>query len=481
MPVLPLPLGTGVYKNVDQSEVSDKDLEIVDAYCDEEGAIVKRPGASSLIDLSGYNGASALTPVEGLFWWQQKERLIALIEGELTFTTKSGSVYTTTAIGNSAQKLPTGVRPMFASDATYLLVAAGGKMIYTSAAANQQWVSDADAPTLVTHVANLDGYFLANSVGTPRFYFSALNDPTTWSALDFASAVGDADYVNAIHTLRRELYLFGANSIEIWQNDGSTPFSRLDSGFIESGTISPYSIVKTEDNLYWLDDRRRFVTFEGARVSEIRSPYSKVIDSFQDVRDCTSDRIKIGGQDFLIWAFKSENKTFVLNLMNNKWSEWGDYDNNGETYNRWLYNCYAYAKTWGQHVVGRRNAPQVDLLSPTVYTDGDSSRIRTYHKTGHIDHGSLRRKRCNRLMLRVKTGHPGTTTTPQLMVRFRDDDKPGWSNSKLISLRDQGDSNLYGELKMLGIYRTRQWEFSCSDSVPLSYVKAEVDVDLLGL
>lgn len=482
-------MGDQLTRNIDQSMVTDSDVRRINCYADSEANIVRVSGGIEWKDLEGVGSANSATPVDGLYWYEASEALIVLIEGQLIKILKVGANYVATGIGDITNILLTGKRPTFAvggATSQYLLAANGNQMVVSTSLGAQTRVADADAPTEVTHVGVLDGYFLANQVGTQKFFRSALNDPTSWAALDFAQAVGSSDILMALHVVKRYIYLFGKNSTEIWYNDGSTPFSRIDGGFLRTGTLSPYSIIPTEEDLYWLNDKRRFVHFNGSGVEELECPYLKEIEAFDSVEDCTGDRIETDGQDFLEWNFVSANRTLVLNLRTMKWHEKGQWDANRESFDLALNKCYAYAKNWGFPIIGRKNAPILDVISSRYYTDGDGTRIRHVHLTGNLSHGSLQQKRCNGLKLLARTGDEASPTEfsgddePVIMVRYRDNDAIDWSNQFTLGLGYQGQKFNVLKRNQLGTFITRQWEFSSTDAVPVIYGKAEIDVDLLA-
>ncbi len=241
METVKVPIFERVYANIDGTELNDLNQELFDAYLDEAGGTVKRPGLSSLIDL----GVSTPCGVDGIYWWEQKEVVIAVCKGNVFKLEWDGATMTKTDLTGTLLEEDT--RVSFANDPTYVFMANGGKINYTDGSAVTVEMADSDAPTEVSHLIYLDNYLLANALNTDQFHFSGVASPLAWSANDEANAVGDPDYLTAMLTFRRELYLLGPKSIEIWENDGTTPFSRLPGGFIQTGCIAPQSIIFTDN------------------------------------------------------------------------------------------------------------------------------------------------------------------------------------------------------------------------------------------
>ena len=240
---LRVPIFQPVYRNVHGDELSDQNHLLMDGYLDERGYTNRRPGLSSFLDL----GLGANNAVSGLFWWSQKGYAIAVSAGNIYKVEFTAGVASKTDLTGDA--LTSGQPVTFATDGTYVFIAADGRVVYTNGTASTAYLADADAPTTVSHVAYLDGYILANKVNSNTCYFSQVNDSLDWPALSFFSAAGDPDYVDALEVLNREILLLGPETMEVWENDGETPFSRVPGGFIQRGCIAPASIARIEDSL----------------------------------------------------------------------------------------------------------------------------------------------------------------------------------------------------------------------------------------
>lgn len=476
MSTVKLPIFNPVYRNVDEVELQDRQALLMNGYLSELGGTNKRPGMGVFKTLN-----SSTNGVDGITWWTQRERLMAVSNEHLYDLHKVGNQYFITDLGTNSE-LQVGVRPIFTcyGDNVFgnaIFLANGGKILYTDPSDNYSLkaISDANAPTKVTHVAFLDNYILANSVGSNFFYWSDLQDPTTWTATNFASAAGSADHIVAIHVKDREIYLFGTETLEIWEDDGENPFSRVPGGFREVGCIAPYSIVVTEKGLYWFDQNRRLVNYNGSSISRVSTPYDREIEKFSTIADCIGDKIEIDGRLFLVFNFKSVERTLVYNVTSDNWCEWGKYDEEEAKYRSWRANGYAFSPSWGMHLIADIETPQVLELSSKFYSDVTSP-IRLKRTTGPIDYGTSKRKRSGEVRLRIKRGMG--QSNPQLMIRWRDDNNR-WSNEHWIPLGNAGDKEIIKRVFAHGIYRTRQYEFTATSSVPVIFIDAEEDIEVL--
>lgn len=476
MQTVKLPIFNPVYRNVDNVELQDKQSLLMNGYLSELGGTNKRPGMGVYKTLNDSD-----VGVDGVFWWTQRDRALAVSNGHLYDLHKIDRLVYVSDMGSS-EELKIGVRPIFAcyGDNVFgnaVFIANGGKILYTNPSEGYTLseLSDENAPTKVTHVAFLDNYILANSVGSNFFYWSDLQDPTTWTATNFATASGSADHVVAIHVKDREIYLFGTETLEIWENDGEHPFSRVPGGFREIGCIAPYSVISTEKGLYWLDHNRRLVNFNGSTIERVSTPYDREIEQFSTVSDCIGDKIEIDGRLFLVFNFKTEQRTLVYNVTSDNWCEWGRYDETTAKYYSWRANGYVFSPSWGVHLLADTETPQVLELSSNYYSDVTYP-IRIKRTTGLIDYGTTKRKRSTEIKFRVKRGFGNSD--PQLMIRWRDDNNR-WSNEHWVSLGNLGEKDIVRRIFTQGIYRTRQYEFVSTSSVPVIFIDAEENIEVL--
>lgn len=476
MPTVKLPLSSDVYTNVDGVELNDKNQRLIDGYKDELGAIVSRPALSTFSSLSATIGANS--QIDGLYWWEERSMGICVAGSYVFKLTYPSSTPTVTGLGTNVN-LVTGTRVSFTTDGTYCYMANGARIVYTDGT-TLTTMADADAPTTVSHVAFLDTYILANQTGTSKFFFSNVSAGTTWDALDFAQAVGAPDLLTALYVANREIFLVGTRTIEIWENDGITPFVRVPGGLIERGTKSPYSFLFDGNEIQYMDTARRITRYAGVNTDEIASPFDQQISRYPTASDCLADHAKFDGQHFSFWTFPQAQSTLVYSEKSESWSEWGTYRDATEDYDRFNLNCLAYAPDWNLHLVGGRNDSTIYYLNPQSYSDSAGNRIRTAVKTGHLDFGTSKDKQGVELRFRAKCGQSFSgNTAATLMLRWKKNGRNEWSNIKSISLREPGNTDILVRQFQLGIFRTIQFELSVSDAVKTVIIDPEMDIEVL--
>ncbi|MBS3777153.1 MAG: hypothetical protein KGY70_18300, partial [Bacteroidales bacterium] len=133
---------------------------------------------------------------------------------------------------------------------------------------------------------------------------------------------------------------------------------------------------------------------------------------------------------------------------------------------------------WNTHLIGDHENGKIYYVRSNKYKD-DNNTMRSAWLTGYIDHGTGLKKRSLKLRLRLKRGDITDDTTPELMLRWRDDGSQVWGNSRHIDLGSIGENEQYVTLRRLGMYRSRQYELSVTDNVPIIIADAEEYVEVI--
>lgn len=492
MPTVKVPLFSDVYTNVKGTVLNDKSLRRINGYLDELGGLNVRHGGLSnyLVDYR----------VDGLYYWPENF-LVAVSNSKIYFYTSDITTKELTLESENFSNLRVGTPVTICTDTDGAYLANGGKINFIDSSGTAGEVTDPDAPTQVTHVAFLDSYILANSTDN-KFYWSDVLDGASWNGLSLAQAAGNPDKIVALHVFERQIYLFGTATVEIWQNDGETPFSRVEGGFIEVGCIAPYSIAKTDDSLIWLSDKKYFVEYKGGRIKRLFTPFDSVVQTFADASDCIASRIDIDGRTYYAFNFHKGDRTFAYSQATKDtpevWEEWGMWDAESLEWRSYDVTCSAYDVPSQQTIIGRSRIFSLVTLGASARYDYTGSRtsvtqtpVRLYSITGWIDFGTSKNKRCNELRFRARRGvdnrlrgtSGGTTydpLPPRLIVRWRDDGCEEWTGYHEVNLGWEGDNEHIVKIQRTGIFQTRQWEFSCTEAVELCFSDAEQDFEVLS-
>lgn len=471
MPKIPLPV---LYsRTLDDSGLPDAvGARLVDGYV-ENLTGMSQPNIRKRFGLTLFCDLESSAPVDGLYWWDAKGVVIAVSGGNV-FKVSSSDGNCSSVTGDALSVIG---HTTFADNGSYIVMASGGRMITYDNSSPTAFMADADAPTAVSHVGYMDRYILANVYGTTRFQWSDVNAPLTWTSTSYADPESKPDILLALHIGWREITLFGKESIEIWYNDGTNPFSRLEGAYVERGCAAAHSIVNAGGVWVWLDHERRISMLEGRTVKLISGPYDGLIRNINSVADAYANFISIGGHAFYLLTFPSENLTVAYDLATDSWAEWGYWDNTTGVHQAWLGKSYCYATRWQFHLVGDRTTGKIYKLDISSFLDC-CNEIRTVIRTGQVSHGTLKNKRSDSLLMRCKRGVGGVgEDEPVAEVRWRNDNG-NWGKIQRVGLGKIGEREMVKKLSRLGMYRARQYEIihSAESDFVISDLEEEVEV-----
>ena len=166
----------------------------------------------------------------------------------------------------------------------------------------------------------IDGYVLLFG-DNGRVYFTALDDITSIGANDFFTAEASNDRLRRGVVHEGTVFLLGHKTIELWFNDGSTPFARVPGGFHEMGCASGASAAKSTRGVICVSNKGGVIRLnEAGGIEEIstdpversiaRVSDKTTIEGFVDFRQ---------GREF--YHLSGPTFTWVCDLQNNLWYE----------------------------------------------------------------------------------------------------------------------------------------------------------------
>ena len=226
-----------------------------------------------------------------------------------------------------------------------------------------------------THVLFLDGRFVVNKANTGQFYWSDLYS-TKVNALSYATAESTPDNITAIVTFNRELWLFGAQSVERYYGTGSSnsPFSRLSGGAMAFGCLAPDSIVSLATGVIWLGVSEfggNQIVMSGGGIPDRISTHAleEEISSFIKTSDASAYAYQIEGHVFYVISFPSANVTYCFDVSTGLWHQ-RSFTNAQGLHERHRSQHHAYFNN--THIVGDyRNGKLYQLDNNTFTDDGE--------------------------------------------------------------------------------------------------------------
>lgn len=411
--------------------------------------LMSPPGISTLASLG--NG-----PGRGMF--VQKNVLYAVSGTSLYSITQNG---TATNLGT----VPGSDRLTITGNGTEIVTSNGYYYNGSTVAA----IGDADLPSLEA-VDFLSGYILGVESGSGRFVGSALNDATSWAALDFATAEGSPDNLITLIVDHLQALLFGEESTEIWWLAGGSgfPFARTASGFIELGIAAKHGVTKIDNSVFWLASDgtvRRLNGQTPVRVSQ--HGVEEKIASYASVSDCVAFSWTWGGHLFVAFRFPSAGACWVFDITTGEWHERSTYSEND-----WLVTdmAHCYGHVYAQHAT----TGAIGQLEDDVYTEfgGILRREWTFPQV----YGNNRRLFHSNLEIIMRTGDAPIGTTPYVHLDISNDGGNTWA---ALPRREIGNVGEYAQRiiwQRLGSARDRVYRMYVSDAVPMRVLSAELTV-----
>jgi hypothetical protein len=447
-------------------------------------------------------------PIRGLWDFAPDSNTAFVVSGTQLF--KINRSYTATLLGTV-----TGTGPVsMADNGNQLFIAANGpSYIYNNTTNVFQQITDPDFPGAVS-VGYLDGYFVFNEPNSQRIWITSLLDGLSVDPLDFVSAEGAPDNVTGLIVDHREVWVLGTNSVEVWYNAGTPdfPLQRIQGAFNEIGCISPYSLAKLDNGVFWLgsDARGKGIVYRangytGTRISTHAVEWQ--IQQYDDITDAFGYTYQQDGHAFYVLIFPSANTTWVYDVATQAWHERAGFAN-GE-FTRHRSNCQMAFNN--EIVVGDFQNGNIYAFDLENYSDNGQIQkwLRTWRAlpTGQ---NNFKRTAQHSLQLNLETGvgisgndpmvpfpPEGPTLVldfvnqqydiyqpnfvqgfdPQVMLRWSDDGGHTWSSEHWASIGKigaYGQRTFWRRLGMTLKLRDRVYELSGTDPVKIAIMGAEL-------
>lgn len=221
---------------------------------------------------------------------------------------------------------------------------------------------DGDLPA-VNSVTDIDGY-LVFTTGSGQAWATDLNS-TAVNALSFGTAESKADGLTRAIRWSGRLYLAGPQSIEIWTNQGLSPFPFARADVIPIGILGPYCAAGFEDNfskgLFITANDNTVVQITGNTYTKISAPdLDRVIQAVTDKTTIEMCSYVSDGHSFI--QVSSETWSWIYNINNQKWHERPSYQ---QTRSRITQAYYSFDK-W---LCGDTETGNIQQITSTAFDE----------------------------------------------------------------------------------------------------------------
>lgn len=329
-----------------------------------------------------------------------------------------------------------------ASPLEILLSSAGRAYLYnlaTGAATEIDTLTGAALQAPVVSVIFVDSYFIA-LLNDGRFQLSGILDGTSWDPVDITKESVFAETPIAMDITHREPVIAGRKHAISYYNSGNPffPFDLVPGSFTELGVGAAESLVVADNTLFWIgsDERGEGMAWRANGYTPQRISTHAIEEHWRKFRS-TSDAIgwsyQEGGHTFLVWYFPLANETWVYDVATQLWHERSK-----------AVRMHVFA--FGKHLVG-------DVATATLYEQSidlrthDGAAMRLTRRSPYI-HQAGRWIALPSLEFDLSTGTgpqpplldgQGNPRSPQLLLRYSDDNAKTWSNERQVPFGMAGD------------------------------------------
>lgn len=340
---------------------------------------------------------------------------------------------------------------------------------------------DADCPTSPSHVEYLDGYFIANNAGSDGFQISGNETPLTWDALDLGSAESDPDDLAALITTRRDLYVIGEQTTEVYYNSGNAdfPFDLYANGVLGWGIAAPHSVAGDGTRFFMLAQTVTgtvgVVMVQGFQAQKVQDPdLAYTLTSLTTISDAIGMLYTQADQTFYEITFPTEDLTLVYHVEQDMWHE-------RQSTGLVRHRVQGHGYFNGYHLVGDYQEGYLYSLEPEVYTEiGTTIRRR---RVAQIMHRDRRQIEVNTLEIELKSGVglvAGQGSDPQAMLRYSIDGGNSWSRELWRGFGALGEYGAKAVWNRLGTADSFMFELVVTDPVDAQIIGAYADVEVWG-
>jgi hypothetical protein len=478
MPIQPIPFGPNQQSGLDA--LSSSIQLATNVVVDQSGAVRRRPG------ISLYPGAPSL-PVDpdGL------DGVHITVGGKVYLAGGSAPIRKLYRVaggmvadlsGSDEARLIGEGRPVWAETEAMVAVTAGSLAQKILIATDQSSRLGGNPPACSHIVANTSRLLVNNVIGNlNRVNYSDLAAGSsiagheTWNAGEAGDYTGGSrpDPVLALAENGNEVFMFGATFMQMHTHDDNPDVVYATVSSREYGCGAPYSVVRLDDKLMWLDHRRRFVISDGRQVEVASAMIQKTLDDIEMVSDVFGYRLVLGPVDVAVWTFPTDGRSFAF--ANGSWSQWTGWNEVSATFARLGVRCAATHPLTGQNILGMADG-RVGLFDHNVHTDlGRTIPVRAF--TGFLNRGTDAIKHALAVRLAFRRGAVTSGPEPTAILSWRDDEGE-WSPGLEIGLGEPGDRHPVVLLRSLGTYRRRQWRLDFDGDSEFALASASEEFEL---
>lgn len=459
---IPLPIATGSYT----SEI----LTLAAQTCSNwipiipqggalnERALLDRPGLTKFATLSGpHRGA---------------------IDFNGVYITLNGTTLSSVASDGTATTLGTvtgsGPVSMAKNDDFVVIVTNLGDGFYYNGSTVTQ-ITDTDYTDIKAKtVCFVDGYFVFSRFDGTQFFLSAINDPSSFDALDRSTAEERPDPIVACFVYNNLLHVAGTETTEKYNNRGGVnfPFQRINQASSSVGCYSRFTPIEFNNTYCWIGAGKN----EGAQIQMLSGGQPQVISTpaidteLQKFEDGELDQAismvwQQNGQSIIAFTIASDritDRTFCFNSTSGEWFEL----KSGTS----AFRGRSVVRIYNKLLVGD-DSSQVGYFDSSARTDYGNAIFREKASQPFLSQTAAE-FRIGKIEAWFEAGTGSASVSPQLMMDFSDDLGKTWQTETWRGIGEQGQYGVRAKWRKQGLVtRNRVYRFKASDPYLFNFMK----------
>lgn len=441
------------------------DAKMVNCFAEKEegekSAIVKRPGTK-------YWTTNVTGTAQGFFRWNGVAYFIVNDTAYQLSNPVAGSGIPITGIVNPGF-FYTSIDSIKSVTNTLIQSQGGELFVFNGVSFTKVLDSNYITNTPLFGIAFLDGVYY-NMTASGKLIGSALNDPTTWPALDFVAA--DFEFGQGVTVTRHLNYIlaFYAEGLQVYWDANAAPngsgiaLNPVLSASFRTGAYNAACVSEINDVTYFLAHTplygRSVQMLNGLTLQKISDPFVERIlnNTTLDLSSVNlwSFGIQISGHSFYILTLAAINVTLVYDITTGLWSTWSSVVSGIEQsfVGRGYVSQAGADGNFGDFIQDTSTGKPM-LMSPTLFSDATGP-INVTCVTPNYDWGTLNYKRFAYMQ------QMADTIADSINISFTDDDYQTFSTPRQLSLQSTRK-----QIRNCGASRRRAWKMTYNGNFPL--------------
>ena len=266
-----------------------------------------------------------------------------------------------------------------------ILVPGGNGYIFTADPDLLVQITDADftASGNPRQVVFLDGYFICTTDQGDTFIVSAINDGTSWNALDFGTAESSPDSGVTPFVFKNQLYIAGERTIEAFQNIGGADFPFQRSGlFFDRGITSEFAVANTSEAVVFLgageSEEPAIWALGGTTMEKVSTKaIDQILSRLSEAELAAVFAWSYGQAGHYFVGFQLPDTTIVYDLSTGRWSDRQSRVMSGTSWDIISHRAASYLACYGEIFCGDTEDGRIGILDADTYAEYGNDIVRS--------------------------------------------------------------------------------------------------------